>query len=90
MITKGTIEEKIDELKLKKRNLIEDMIQPGETWLNKNEQSRADEIIHGLRRRQVIKPIKTFNGLSNTEIYEILKLRNEVFVVGAKLRLSRL
>lgn len=34
MITKGTIEEKIDELKLKKRNLIEDMIQPGETWLN--------------------------------------------------------
>lgn len=34
MITKGTIEEKIDELKSKKRELIDEMITPGETWLN--------------------------------------------------------
>lgn len=34
MITKGTIEEKIDELKQRKRALIDEMITPGETWLN--------------------------------------------------------
>lgn len=35
MITKGTIEEKIDELKAKKRALIEEMITPGDEWLEK-------------------------------------------------------
>lgn len=34
MITKGTIEEKIDALKSRKRELIDEMITPGETWLN--------------------------------------------------------
>lgn len=34
MITKGTIEEKIDELKQRKKALIDEMITPGETWLN--------------------------------------------------------
>lgn len=35
LITKGTIEEKIDELKQRKRELIDAMITPGETWLTK-------------------------------------------------------
>jgi hypothetical protein len=33
--------------------------------------------------------IKRFNELSVTELYDVLQLRSEVFVVEQKLRLSR-
>ncbi|MEN8908165.1 MAG: SNF2-related protein [Clostridiales bacterium] len=45
IITKGTIEEKIIELQLKKKNLINSVIQPGENLITKLEESELREIL---------------------------------------------